>query len=477
MDFDAAFEDAILSQSLRNEAFLKKACAICQAHHFSTKERSWLWGVIHDNWTKYHERTSGKIIAARARHDFDEVDKRKPYIKLAKKVMVKRPKSPRAVLDELERFVRHVSVQLAIEESATLLEKGKVEDAEKAIQKAARSVTRQRKYTHVRWIEELPERQEQRKHEKEHPEEFTAIPLGFPRIDRTLSGGLRKGELALIMGTTGRGKSIFLTNAVQSAIARGYNVIYFAFEMPARQIAARQDSRWSGFRYNQFKGFDFKPSELRQLKRKMKKAKRQFSNRLHIVSMPVRSANILDVRAAIDDLREEHGFEADMIVMDSLDHLRSLESYGGNFRLQQAEVYWSGKELAEEDGYVVLSSTHAGREWAKKVATAEASSEAYDKSRIADAVMSLNDPLEIGRKGRKTIVEDDDDDEDEDGEEIGEPTVKEGTKLLELFLGKYRDGDSRFKVNVEADFARMVMREIQEDDDEQDEEEDVAEAA
>lgn len=475
-DFDAAFEDAVLAQSLRDEAFLKKASAVCQAHHFSTKERSWLWGVIHDNWTKYHERTSTKIVAARARHDFDEVDKRKPYIVLAKKVFRNRPKSPRAILEELDRFVRHVSVQLAIEESAVLLEKGKVDDAEKAIQKAARSVTRQRKYTHVRWIEELDERQEQRKHEKEHPEEFTAIPLGFPRIDRTLSGGLRKGELALIMGTTGRGKSIFLTNAVMSAIARGYNVIYFAFEMPARQIAARQDSRWSGFRYNQFKGFEFKPSELRQLKRKMRKAKKQFANRLHIVSMPVRSANILDCRAAIEDLREEYGFEADMIAMDSLDHLRSLESYGGNFRLQQAEVYWSGKELAEEDGYVVLSSTHAGREWAKKVATAEASSEAYDKSRIADAVMSLNDPLEIGRKGRKTIIEDDEDDED-DGEEIGEPQVREGTKLLELFLGKYRDGDSRFKVNVEADFSRMVMREIVEEDDEADEEEEQAEAA
>lgn len=471
MDFDAAFEDAILAQSLRDEAFLKKASAICQAHHFSTKERSWLWTVIHDNWTKYHERTSPKIVAARVRHEFAEEDKRKPYIQLAKKVFKKKPKNPRAVLDELEKFVRHVSVQLAIEESAVLLEKGKVEDAEKAIQKAARSVTRQRKYTHIRWIEEFQERQQQRKHEKEHPEEFTAIPLGFPKIDRTLSGGLRKGELALIMGTTGRGKSIFLTNAVQTAISRGYKVIYFGFEMPARQIAARQDSRWSGFRYNQFKGFDFKPSELRRLKRKMLKAQRQFRNRLQIVSMPVRSANILDVRSAIDDMREEFGFEADMIVMDSLDHLRSLDAYGGNFRLQQAEVYWSGKELAEEDGYVVLSSTHAGREWAKRVATAEASSEAYDKSRIADAVMSLNDPLELGRKGRKTIVEEDDEDED-DGEEIGEPTVKDGAKLLELYLGKYRDGDSRFKVNVEADFARMTMREIAEDDEEDKEDED-----
>lgn len=461
--FDAAYEDSVLAESLRDEAFLKRAARVCAQHHFATKERAWLWGVIHDNWTKYHERTSGKIVASRARREFDKVDKRRPYLLLARKVFRTRSKNPQAVLEELERFVRHVNVQLAIEESATMLEKGKIDDAEQAIAKASRSVARTRPYTHIRWIEEFPERQAQRKYEREHPDEFTTIPLGFPRIDKTLSGGGRKGELALIMGTTGRGKSIFLTNSVQACVARGYNAIYFGFEMPARQIAARQDSRWTGMQYSKFKGYDFKPSELRTVRRRLKKARKQFRNRLHIVSMPVRSANIQDVRNAIEDLRQDHGFEADAIFLDSADHLRSLETYGGNFRLQQAEVYWSAKELAEEDGYFVMSSTHAGREWATKIATAEASSEAYDKSRIADMVMSINDPNEMRRKGRKTVIADDDED-DEDDEELGEPTVKDGAKLMELYLGKYRDGDSRFMVNVEADFACMTMKEVKESD-------------
>lgn len=464
MDFDAAFEDAVLAESLRDEAFLKRASRVCQQHHFATKERSWLWGVIYDNWTKYHERTSGKIIATRARRDFDKAEKRRPYLLLARKVFRTRTKDPHAVLEELERFVRHVNVQLAIEESATLLEKGKIDEAESAITKASRATARQRAYTHIKWIEEFKARQAQRKYEREHPDEFTTIPLGFPRIDKTLSGGGRKGELALIMGTTGRGKSIFITNSVHAAVSRGYKAIYFAFEMPARQVAARQDARWSGLQYAKFKGYDFKPSELRAMRARLKKAKRQFHNRLHIVSMPVRSATILDVRNTIEDLREEHAFEADAIFLDSADHLRSLDGYGGNFRLQQAEVYWAAKELAEEDGYFVMSSTHAGREWATKVATAEATSESYDKSRIADMVLSLNDPSEMKRKGRKTILADDDEDDFDDGEELDEPKLKDGAKLMELYLGKYRDGDSRFMVNVECDFACMSMQEMKEGD-------------
>jgi replicative DNA helicase len=465
LDFDAAYEDAVLGESLRDESFLKRAARVCQQHHFATKERAWLWGIIHDNWTKYHERTSGKIVATRARRDFGKADKRRPYLLLARKVFRTRVKDPHAVLEELERFVRHVNVQLAIEESATLLEKGKIDDAEQAIAKASRGAARQRNYTHISWIEGFAERQAQRKYEREHPDEFTTIPLGFPRIDKTLSGGGRKGELALIMGTTGRGKSIFLTNAAHAAVSRGYKAIVFGFEMPARQMAARQDARWSGLQYTKFKGFDFKPSELRRLRDRLKKARRQFKNRLHIVSMPVRSANILDVRNAIEDIREEHGFQADAIFLDSADHLRALDTYGGNFRLQQAEVYWAAKELAEEDGYFVMSSTHAGREWATKVATAEATSESYDKSRIADMVLSLNDPSEMKRKGRKTVIADDDDfEDDEDGDELDEPKAREGARLMELYLGKYRDGDSRFTVNVECDFACMTMQELKEGD-------------
>jgi len=143
---------------------------VCQQHHFATKERAWLWVVIHDNWTKYHERTSGKIVVSRARRDFDKTDKRRPFLLLARKVFRTRVKDPHAVLEELERFVRHVNVQLAIEESATLLEKGKIDDAEKAIATASRSVARQRNYTHIRWIEEFRDRQSQRKYERDHPD-------------------------------------------------------------------------------------------------------------------------------------------------------------------------------------------------------------------------------------------------------------------------------------------------------------------
>jgi len=459
MDFNSKFEDEILAQCVRDVSFLKEASQICEAHHFCTKERTWLWKVIHDNWTNYREITTFKIVKIRAKHEFDK-EKIQPYLAQAKKVFQITPNNPKTVLAELDKFVKFVNIQLALEETATQLEKNCVDDAEKTLHRRIRDISKRKKYTHINWIEGFEDRQNKRKYEKEHPDQFTTIPFGFPTLDKTLNGGGRKGELGLILSTTGQGKSVMLNNIVMSCIQRGHKAIYLAFEMPAIQIASRQDARWSGLKYSKFKNYDFKPSELRVLQRRLRKASKTFNNSLHIISFPVKSATIIDVKNAIEDIEQEYGFKADALYFDSLDHLKPLQGYGGNYRLQQSEVYWYAKGLAEEEGVFIVSSTQAGREWVKKIITSEASSEAYEKSRIADLIISLNDPSEFGKSGRKTIISDDEYEDDEVDEEIEDPVISSESKLMQMYLSKYRDGESRYKIDLNCDFTRMTMKEI-----------------
>lgn len=458
MAFDIEFEIDILSQALRNEAYLKKALRVCDAHHFGTREHQWVWKVIADTWRAYRERCHARVFIARAKDEFTDDAKRKPYLGLVAKLLKHRATSPGSALEQLDKFVRHVNVQLGLETAVDALEKGKVDDAEGALRKAVSKRTGIRNYTHIRWIEEFEERQKARKHEREHPEEFTVIPTGMKRLDKALNGGARKGELGLIMGTTGRGKSVGLNNILYAGMKAKFNAVYFAFEMPARQIAARQDALWSGFRYDQFKGYEFKPSELREIEVRYKRALSRFANRLHIISMPVRSADINQVAGALDDLAEDFDFRPDIVVMDSGDHLRSVDKSLDQFRLQQAEVYWDLKRMAEEEGYVMWSSVQAGREWAQQIATAEATSESYDKARIADLILSLNDPSARPSARRRVIVEDDDEEE----AEVKSLDSPDKPRRLEAYLAKYRDGVSHLKFELDADFARMFMKEARE---------------
>jgi replicative DNA helicase len=465
MAFDIEFEEEVLSNALRDDDFLKRASRAAESHHFATKQHSWIWKILRDTWIKYRERPTPRIFIARAQADFKKKEDREAYLRLLHKLLKAKPKAPSTALEEMGKFVRKVEMHKATEELAEALERDDLDTAEKVFYRGTRISTKERTYTHVRWMEEFQERQAQRKYQADHPEEFMVVPTGLPTLDKILSGGLRVGELGLVMGTTGRGKSVMLNNISHAAIRQKLSTLYIALEMPARQIATRQDSNWTGLRYDQFKTYNFKPSEIRQMEQKRVRMAKRWKNLFHIISWPVRSADLNSVYAALEDLRVEFNFKPSLIIVDSGDHLRAIENVKESFRLQQTEVYWGLKCLAEDGGYAVWSSVHAGREWATRTATAEATSESYDKARIADLVFSLNDP---NARTRKRAVEiDDDDEEDDDAEIKGFGDSKPGVRQLEGHLAKFRDGESKVTIPIEADFARMKMTQPKDDDEEE----------
>ena len=451
MKFAIGFEEEVLARSLRDVVYLKKAARVLDAHHFGTKYHSWAWKQIRDVWDTYREPTSPKMLLVRAKRDFPSEDDRKPYLKLCRKLLKLKPKAATAALDELSRFVRMVNAQLALEKAATALEKDRVDEVYDTMRQVGQRDLKPREYTRVRWIEGFEERQAERKHRREHPEEYVSIPTGMSRLDRIITG-IQIGELGLVLGTTGRGKSIMLTNLAYHAVSRGYTTAYFAFEMPARQIAQRQDARWLQMPYRKFKEYDFSPSELREIKARLDKMRPRFQDKFQIFSMPVRSADINAVRQALDDARIEDGFKPQLLLFDSADHLLPT-GRSESFRLDQASVYWACKGLAEEDGYAVWSSTQAGKEYAARTATAEAASESYDKGRIADIMISLNEPRKHSRATK--VLDDEDDDEDE---ESMAPTAR--GKFMELYLAKYRDGASKLTIPLDAELEKMLISEI-----------------
>jgi archaellum biogenesis ATPase FlaH len=347
-------------------------------------------------------------------------------------------------------------MQLALEESADALAKGKVDDAYETIAQLNRNDLEPRVYTIVKWIEDFETRQAEREYKKLHPEKFKRIPTGFKRLD-AITGGLEVGELGLILATTNQGKSIMLTNLAHHAIKLGYRVVYFTFEMSSVKIATRQDSRWLGLLYNKFKFYDFEKGELKIIDRRLRKMKKRWTGRLRIIGMPVRRCDANTVRTALDDLYQDEKFKPDMLLMDSGDHMISVDQFE-SFRLQQSAVYWDLKSLAGYDGYAIWTSTHAPRDFAHELATAEATGESYDKAKIADMVVSLNTP---SKKSRRTTICLDMDDEAGDGGDQSDVSMMAKGKYLEMYLAKYRDGDSRISMPLDAQFARMLIKELE----------------
>lgn len=64
-------------------------------------------------------------------------------------------------------------------------------------------------------------------------------PTGFDLLDSTLNGGLRSGELVLLGGSEGSGKTTLAVQMVRNAVAGGRTAVIFSYEHEAETIVQR----------------------------------------------------------------------------------------------------------------------------------------------------------------------------------------------------------------------------------------------
>lgn len=64
-------------------------------------------------------------------------------------------------------------------------------------------------------------------------------PTGFPLLDTVLSGGLRDGELSLLAGAQGLGKTTFALQVARYAAGTGRHVLYVSYEHDAINVLER----------------------------------------------------------------------------------------------------------------------------------------------------------------------------------------------------------------------------------------------
>ncbi|HWP03865.1 MAG TPA: DnaB-like helicase C-terminal domain-containing protein [Gemmatimonadaceae bacterium] len=66
-----------------------------------------------------------------------------------------------------------------------------------------------------------------------------SVPTGFPSVDNLLGGGLRRGDLVVLGGDAGSGKSALALAIALRTCATGYRVLYCTGEMSAPRVAER----------------------------------------------------------------------------------------------------------------------------------------------------------------------------------------------------------------------------------------------
>jgi replicative DNA helicase len=461
-EFDVEFEEEILAACLKRPEFVKRAAGILDAHHFSTDQLGWIWRVIKDNWETHKECITPKIIINESRSEFPDDDEQAVALELGTKLFRLEPTDPNASLAALTEFVRFVQLQTAGEEMAKQMEKGNTDGAYEIMGKAIRKDAKPTGFERQDFIRHFARRLKTQKERRDHPELYPVIPTGFKKVDMLMDGGVRNQEFSMVMATTGKGKSIVCVHLGFHALKKikAITVAHFSFEMHVSQVLMRYDARWSGNLHKNFKVFNFTDRELSSMVARLKKVRKGWIDRLQVVSAPVRSASLLDVRRQVQEMNDELEFPVGFVIMDSVDHLQPERIYkDGGKRHEHGDLYWGAKAWAEEDDIPIWSSTQAKASAADRIARSEDAGEAYEKSRIASNILSLNSPSNKNRSTPKVEIGEDDDAEDD-----REVVIKKASQLS-MLLTKQRDGECNVHIPLDTDLARMLIKDGADKDD------------
>jgi len=428
-------ERAVLARCLSDLTFLREAVGVAAAHDFSSKPLGWVFGEMKRHYERRRELMSGRTLVGRLKATIKDADAREAHVRSIREVLAADSADAGAALDLLTDFVRFQRLHATGAALVEKLEAGDLEAAEAAVARQYRQRVGGPDYDRLDWWGTFDERQSTTLAEIKAGKRLS-IRTGIRKLDKVILGQ-HVGELGMLLGTTGKGKTIFLLNFTVAAALQGFGGIFFALEMPARQVCRRLDARILKTPYTRFRSLDFDEREWKSLRKMMVRRKRSFEGMIDVVSVPVAKCTTSLLEEVIEERRAD-GLPVDFVMFDSLDHVRpETRRRTESKRIEASDVYWWAKGLAmgsgDTPGFASWTTCHAGREWRYRIATPEAASEAYDKSRICDDVVSIN-----------------------------QSRAEEKVGLMTAYLAKYREGPSWIKIPLSTNYQLMTYRELRE---------------
>ena len=180
---------------------------------------------------------------------------------------------------------------------------------------------------------------------RESKDGITGIKTGYPELDREISG-LNEGELIIIAGRPGMGKTTFALNIAKN-ISKSHKVLFFSLEMSTEQLTIKAIDEELG---EQIKNLDYKEATNEKLKKALEelgKLELYIDDNAHLTTNKINSK-----------LKIENNTE--LIIIDHLQLIESLEHSGT--RVQEiSEITRSLKLLAKSERIPIVCLSQLSR--------------------------------------------------------------------------------------------------------------------
>jgi len=142
------------------------------------------------------------------------------------------------------------------------------------------------------------------------------VPIGMIDLDRVTKGGIGSGELGVVIGQTGIGKSIFLCNVAIGACMIGKKVFYGTMESGVESLAGRIDGQVS----------KYTAEEMALKTDKLTTSIMRLSGELKMKEFPQGATTPSDIANYVNDLIA-NGYKPDIIVLDYIGIMASEKRF------------------------------------------------------------------------------------------------------------------------------------------------------
>lgn len=223
-------------------------------------------------------------------------------------------------------------------------------------------------------------------------------PIGLPRIDKMIRGGLEPGKLGVIVAPPGTGKTMTLIMVGAKAVAKGMNVVHISLEIDQAETSIRYDANMLQVPINELLR---NPLEHRK---RIKEIAEKTKGKLIIREWGPSEVSALDIRAYLKYLENVHKFVPDVILVDYADLLKSMRLRNSEIT-EIADTYRALRQIAKDLKCRVWSASQVNKMGMNnEVVTLQDMYGSGEKAAVPDIILGLcQTPIER-RNGYMRIV-------------------------------------------------------------------------
>jgi len=366
--YGSGFQVKVLSSLLKHKEFLQTINDVVEPEMFDSPASQWIVKEVLRYYYKYHTTPSLEFLQVEVKKIDNEVLK----VSVAEQVKeaLKSANEDRDYIEqEFSGFCKNQQLKKALLNSVDLLGKGQFEDIRSMIDRALKAGA-DKNIGH-----EYDKDVEQRYREDDR----AAIPTPWAHVTEHLMGGLGRGDLGIIFGGPGSGKSWFLVNLGAFAVQAGYTVAHYTLELSDIYTGKRYDSV--------FTGIEFK--EIHKHRETVDQVIQNLPGKLIVKEFPMGKTTVNSIESHIRKCTDL-GHKPDLIIIDYIDLLKSNRK-SMDVKDEIDDVYTAVKGMARELNTPIWSVSQVNRAGAKDdIVEGDKAAGSYNKIMIADFIMSLS---------------------------------------------------------------------------------------